>query len=148
MWDLPGPGLEPVSPALAGGFLTTAPPGKSKNWKNSAFQMKVDKASTPSSPLGKAIITGFPCIHDIHSFHKHLPDTCQVREAGPGLKLAASFAPSLRTQWREPSLQPAGRAQGGAFTARAPRCTRRRRRQRHSRQPQFLTVNGTGQGRE
>ena len=29
MWDLPGPGLEPVSPALSGGFLTTAPPGKS-----------------------------------------------------------------------------------------------------------------------
>ena len=28
MWDLPGPGLEPVCPALAGGFLTTAPPGK------------------------------------------------------------------------------------------------------------------------
>ena len=29
MWDLSGPGLKPVSPALAGGFLTTAPPGKS-----------------------------------------------------------------------------------------------------------------------
>ena len=29
MWDLPGPGLEPMSPALAGGFLTTVPPGKS-----------------------------------------------------------------------------------------------------------------------
>ena len=29
MWDLPRPGLEPMSPALAGGFLTTAPPGKS-----------------------------------------------------------------------------------------------------------------------
>ena len=29
MWDLPGPGIEPVSSALAGGFLTTAPPGKS-----------------------------------------------------------------------------------------------------------------------
>ena len=28
MWDLPGQGLEPVPPALAGGFLTTAPPGK------------------------------------------------------------------------------------------------------------------------
>ena len=28
MWDLPGPGLEPLSLALAGGFLTTAPPGK------------------------------------------------------------------------------------------------------------------------
>ena len=29
MWDLPGPGFEPMSPALAGGFLTAAPPGKS-----------------------------------------------------------------------------------------------------------------------
>ena len=28
MWDLPGPGIEPVVPALAGRFLTTAPPGK------------------------------------------------------------------------------------------------------------------------
>ena len=28
MWDLPGPGLEPVSPALAGRLPTTAPPGK------------------------------------------------------------------------------------------------------------------------
>ena len=30
MWDLPGSGLEPVSPALADGFLTTVPSGKSK----------------------------------------------------------------------------------------------------------------------
>ena len=30
MWDLPGRGIEPVSPALAGGFLTTTPPGKSR----------------------------------------------------------------------------------------------------------------------
>ena len=28
MWDLPRPGLEPVSPALEGGFSTTEPPGK------------------------------------------------------------------------------------------------------------------------
>ena len=28
MWDPPGPGLEPVSPASAGRFSTTAPPGK------------------------------------------------------------------------------------------------------------------------
>ena len=26
--DLPGPGIKPVSPALAGGFLTNEPPGK------------------------------------------------------------------------------------------------------------------------
>ena len=30
-WNLPVPGIKPVSPALAGGFLSTAPPGKSKN---------------------------------------------------------------------------------------------------------------------
>ena len=29
MWNLPGPGMEPVSPALAGIFLTIGPPGKS-----------------------------------------------------------------------------------------------------------------------
>ena len=31
MWDLPGPGLKPVSPELAGGFLTTALPRKPDN---------------------------------------------------------------------------------------------------------------------
>ena len=31
MWDLPRPGLEPVSPALAGRFSATAPPGNSGN---------------------------------------------------------------------------------------------------------------------
>ena len=29
MWDLPGPRIKPVAPALAGRFLTTGPPGKS-----------------------------------------------------------------------------------------------------------------------
>ena len=28
MWDLPGSRIKPVSPALAGGFFTTEPPGK------------------------------------------------------------------------------------------------------------------------
>ena len=27
-WDLPGPGIKPVSPALAGGFFTTESPEK------------------------------------------------------------------------------------------------------------------------
>ena len=31
MWDLPGLGIEPVSPALAGRLLTTLPPGKSQD---------------------------------------------------------------------------------------------------------------------
>jgi len=29
MWNLPRPGIKPVSPALPGRFLTTGPPGKS-----------------------------------------------------------------------------------------------------------------------
>ena len=32
MWDLPGPGIEPVSSALAGWFLTTGPSGRSQSW--------------------------------------------------------------------------------------------------------------------
>ena len=28
MWDLPRPGIEPMSPVLAGGFSTTEPPRK------------------------------------------------------------------------------------------------------------------------
>ena len=31
MWNLPRPGLKPVSPALAGRLSTTAPPGKPPN---------------------------------------------------------------------------------------------------------------------
>ena len=40
MWDPPRPGLEPVSPALAGGLLTTASPGKSPqtNFKYKTIQ--------------------------------------------------------------------------------------------------------------
>ena len=29
IWNLPKPGIEPASPALAGGFLSTVPPAKS-----------------------------------------------------------------------------------------------------------------------
>ena len=42
-WDPPRPGLEPVSPASAGRFSTTAPPGKPLNpfWVNSYVQRKI-----------------------------------------------------------------------------------------------------------
>ena len=33
MWDPHGPGIEPISPALADGFLTIGPPGKPQQWK-------------------------------------------------------------------------------------------------------------------
>ena len=33
MWNLPGPGIEPASPALAGRFLPTVPPGEFYKFK-------------------------------------------------------------------------------------------------------------------
>ena len=37
MWDLPGPGIKPASPALAGWFSTTVLPGKSKTTTFNVF---------------------------------------------------------------------------------------------------------------
>ena len=44
MWDLPRPGLEPVSPAFAGKFSTTPPPGKPL----------VGDVNTPLSPMDRS----------------------------------------------------------------------------------------------
>ena len=35
--DIPHPGIEPVSPALAGGFFIIEPPGHSTTWKVPLF---------------------------------------------------------------------------------------------------------------
>ena len=53
--DLLEPGIESASPALAGGFSTTEPPGNPKNIneENSKIQMK--KASSPSLTPGLKI---------------------------------------------------------------------------------------------
>ena len=38
MWNHPGPGIKPASPALAGRFLSTEPPGKSCSFPSDAEQ--------------------------------------------------------------------------------------------------------------
>ena len=43
MWDLPRPGLEPVSPALAGRLSTTAPPGKPSDLFSKGAILKISK---------------------------------------------------------------------------------------------------------
>ena len=57
MWDLPRPGLKPVSPALAGRLSTTAPPGKAPN---NLFlylkQLKKEKQTKPKVSGRKEII--------------------------------------------------------------------------------------------
>ena len=52
--DLPDPGIELVSPALAGGFFTTEPPGK----PSSTSRWRVKKPSCPSSTLENPLIFG------------------------------------------------------------------------------------------
>ena len=56
MWDPPRPGIETVSPALAGGFLTTGTPGKSlllpfkKSWElDSVLRFYIDSLCWPSN---------------------------------------------------------------------------------------------------
>ena len=50
LWDLPRPGVEPVSPALAGGFLSSAPPGKSDSLMFIPFSgASMEKAILPHS---------------------------------------------------------------------------------------------------
>ena len=56
MWDLPGPGLEAVSPALAGGFSTTAPPGKPQTI-NSECQTRAHSQALGGVPLPATKIT-------------------------------------------------------------------------------------------
>ena len=41
MWDLPRPGLEPLSPSLAGRLSTTAPPGKPSRCLLNAYYMPI-----------------------------------------------------------------------------------------------------------
>ena len=40
MWDFPGPGIEPMSPALAGGFFTTEPPGNPPSFSSGQVEFE------------------------------------------------------------------------------------------------------------
>ena len=58
-WDPPGPGLEPVSPALAGRLSTTAPPGKPQTALVKVSQgLCVAKSSITSLPSSYSPSTG------------------------------------------------------------------------------------------
>ena len=62
MWDLPGPGLKPVSLVLAGGFSTTAPPGKP--WTH----LRVPSIPDWIRVSGVASAHGWPTTRSRHKF--------------------------------------------------------------------------------
>ena len=77
MWDLPRPGLEPVSPALAGRFSTTAPPGKPLYYYFLMFKLKLYVIYTLLLPycrinydyiftITSEIYTTFLCFYDVN----------------------------------------------------------------------------------
>ena len=57
MWDLPRPGLEPMSPALTGRFSTTAPPGKPSSVLLMAASSNKGYMCSCSFPIGKQELT-------------------------------------------------------------------------------------------
>ena len=59
MWDLPGPGIKPLSPALAGRFFTTEQPGKPQaSFKSESLY----KLKCPELIIGSLIIKFVRCL--------------------------------------------------------------------------------------
>ena len=82
MWNLPGPGIKPVSPALAGGFLTTGPPGKS------CFSVYVTELSGQSHGCKGALKSTRPSLSiQFMSLHEVKASACNAGDLGsiPGL---------------------------------------------------------------
>ena len=69
MWDLPRPGLEPVSPALAGRLSTTVPPGKLCFFKLILSRLPINTTNCRYYELPPLIQTHstLPCIYTVFS---------------------------------------------------------------------------------
>ena len=76
MWDLPGLGIEPMCPALAGGFFTTKPPGSPKQF------LKEKYTSYTNSPVFIflsltffslfRVVSVYLCAHTHTHTHEHI----------------------------------------------------------------------------
>ena len=91
MWDPPTPGLEPVSPALAGGFSTTAPPGKHPPGFLTSDMASVSALLFEPRPL-------FLWVTELSSLHGE--------GLGPQVLAPFRFFHSLMSQWRESDCSP------------------------------------------
>ena len=93
MWDLPGPGIEPASPALAGRSFTTGPPGKSSmfllkgtmQWQIQSFlaPLVVSYSCAPCQAKGRGWLTT-EWIKSLGALEvKNLPANAEdIRDAG------------------------------------------------------------------
>ena len=111
MWDLPRPGLEPASPALAGRFSTTAPPGKPKRFLLLLFHDILHcRPLTQSSASQTFTCKSTTLLIRIFWFRWFgiCPKFCisnkLPRDAGPRTTL--SVAQSLRKRRRKPCSSP------------------------------------------
>ena len=66
MWDPPRPGLEPVSPALAGRFLTTAPSGKPTMFLKDGVGEGREEESSISRLFNQGRLPGDTKSYDLH----------------------------------------------------------------------------------
>ena len=80
--DLPNPGIEPLSPALAGGFFTVVSPGKPK--------LTVDYVNTIISQYSSLM-----CHHN-EFYHRHLPCTIHHMETCASLCEERRMKPLLK----------------------------------------------------
>ncbi|XP_024611405.1 proline and serine-rich protein 1 [Neophocaena asiaeorientalis asiaeorientalis] len=78
MWDHPGPGLEPMSPALAGGFLTTVPPGKSPYLRFDLFFYRFSLSSGLQA-AGSSVFPGLLSLPGIPGFSQN-PSQSSLQE--------------------------------------------------------------------
>ena len=105
--DPPNPGIKPMSPALAGGFYITEPPGKPILWRPQT------KSWLPSLPQN-TVTTGKPRLHLVSLLAPewplvcHCPNSSQVRQWGPRPSIMFSTL-SSGTGCRFPAERPTGR---------------------------------------
>ena len=74
MWDLPRPGLEPVSPALAGRFSTTAPPGKPDKILSEQYSIVNYRHKVVQQSLERIrLLVSYPRDHCLDQCHEVFP---------------------------------------------------------------------------
>ena len=135
MWDLPGPGLEPVSPALADGFLTTVPPGMPSIFKKIYlfiylflagfglhFCVRAFSSCGERGPLFIAVRGPLTVAASLVAEHRLQTRRLSSCDVASGLSSCGSRAQLLRGMWDlpRPGLEPVSPALAGRLSTTAP----------------------------